>query len=242
MGARTVVGLAFGVGVFLALGGAPASAQSIDPSQLEIVVGRAGVNESGFLHIVGEVRNKSKDWLYKPRLRIDFFDPAGQPIRSESIATAVAEDKGMEPHEFVYTDHGFIAPGASGLFHFIRDTSKIKGKYGSHKLSVATARKVSAAPSVEIEGLDIKKDSDSDKRNVVGRIKSKGPMGCISAQAIIALYSAEGKLVKVETERPEGSYGKALAAGQTLAFRTGIWPEDGFSVGTIKVWGDCEIE
>lgn len=214
----------------------PAPKGGVDASKLVIVEGRARLDaETGFLKIPGEIRNDTGQWITSACVSIRLFDAAGKELTTSSVATAVAEDLGREPGEFVYADRTFIPPGEVGVFQFLRDVKKIRGTYASHKLSV-TARPVSGAPVVALRGLTTpKNDGHLGAR---GQIENTGGVGCRSPKAVLGLYAADGKLVGTTTVQPDEMFQKMLAPRASVAFALASVGEP--AAASVKAWADCE--
>jgi len=227
--------------VLWSLGVPAARGQHVDLSRLQIVEGQAGVSaETGFIHIAGEIHNRSSEWVMKPRLTVELLDASGHPIRVDSILAGVAEDQGREPHEFTHTQRTYIPPGEVGVFYYIRDGKQLRGaRYASHRLSVASARKAVNPPQVVIEELQM--PVEDDVYSVSGRIRNRGQVGCYSPQVIIGVYGTDGKVLREEHETPEETFQKVLEGGQSVPFKLKVYPDTGLggTIGSLKAWADC---
>jgi hypothetical protein len=228
--------------VVCSLGIPEARAQDVDLSRLEIVEGQAGLSaETGFIHIAGEIHNRSNEWVMKPRLIVELLDASGHPIRVDSIAAAVAVDQGWEPHEFVYTQRTYIPPGEVGVFYYIRDGKKLQGaRYASHRLTLASARRPVSPPQVVID--DLKTPVADGVYTVSGRIRNRGRVGCYSPQVVIGVYGTDGRLLREEHETPDETFQKTLEDGQSVPFQLKVYPDTGLggTIGSLKAWADCE--
>ena len=228
--------------VLWSLGGSDAQAQAVDLSRLQIVEGQAGVSkDTGFIHIAGEIHNRSSEWVMKPRLTVELLDASGNPIRVDSILAGAAVDAGWEPHEFTHTQRTYIPPGEVGVFYYIRDGKQLRGaRYASHRLSVASARKAVNPPQVVIEELQM--PMEDDVYGVSGRIRNRGQVGCYSPQVIIGVYGTDGKVLREEHETPEETFQKVLEGGQSVPFKLKVYPDTGLggTIGSLKAWADCE--
>jgi hypothetical protein len=231
----------FVAAVVYGLGGLHAGAQDVDLSRLQIVEGQAGVSkDTGFIHIAGEIHNRSSEWVMKPRLTVELLDASGDPIRVDSILAGVAEDAGWEPHEFTHTTRTYIPPGEVGVFYYIRDGKQLRGRrYASHRLAVATARKAINPPQVVIE--ELRTPMEDDVYIVSGRIHNRGQVGCYSPQVIVGVYGPDGRILRVADETPEETHQKVLAGGQSVPFKLKIYPDTGLggTIGSLKAWADC---
>lgn len=209
-----------------------------DASKLAITPGQTRLDtEAGFVKIAGEIKNDTGHTITSARVTIRLFDASGKELQSSSVATAMDEDFGRDPHEHVYADRTFIPPGEVGVFYFLRDMKKIKGVVASHKLSVE-ARDVRGAPLVEARDVVTPKTPDGHL-SASGRIENRGSVGCRTPKAIIGLYDREGKLAATTTVEPDEMFQKVLAPGRSVAFSSPPLREDGVTVTSLKVWADC---
>jgi len=227
--------------VLWGLGGPDTQAQDVDLSQLEIVEGQAGVSaETGFIHIAGEVRNRTSEWVLKPRLTVELLDSSGNAIRVDSITAAVAEDQGWKPHEFIHTERTYIPPGEVGVFYYIRDAKKLgRARYASHRLTVASAGRAVRPPQVVIDELQM--PVEGDVHIVSGRIRNRGEVGCYSPQVVVGVYGTDGRILREEHETPEETFQKVLEGGQSVSFALKVYPDTGLggTIGSLKAWADC---
>lgn len=218
-----------------------ARTQEVDLAQLKIVEGQAGLSqETGFIHIAGEVHNRSSEWVLKPRLTVELLDASGRPIAVDSISTAVAEERGWEPQEFIYTQRTYIPPGEVGVFYYIRDAKKLRGaRYAKHRLTVASARRAVNPPQVVIDNLQM--PVEDGVYSVSGRIRNSGQVGCYSPQVVIGVYGTDGKILREEHEVPEETFQKTLGGGQSVPFQLKVHTDAGLggTIGSLKAWADC---
>ena len=219
-----------------------AGAQEVDLAQLKIVEGQAGLSqETGFIHIAGEVHNQSSEWVLKPRLTVELLDASGRPISVDSISTAVAEERGWEPQEFIYTQRTYIPPGEVGVFYYVRDAKKLGGaRFARHKLTVASARRAVNPPQVVIDNLQM--PVEDGVYTVSGRIRNAGQRGCFSPQVVIGVYGTDGKILREEHEAPDETFLKTLGGGQSVPFQLKVHTDTGLggTIGSLKAWADCE--
>lgn len=211
----------------------------VDPAKLEVEVGKAGLDESGFVHIVGEIRNNTGGWIESTRINVDLLDSEGKSLLVRSIATAVAEDLGeAKALDFTYAHRYFVPPGEVTPFHYLRDAKKIGGVYASYALHVA-AMQIPAAesPKVVIERLSTTTD-EKGARIVSGVIVNQGSVGCRSPEAIVGVYDADGTLYRVEDERPETYRSKVLPAGESVVFRVRFFNDE--EEGDMRAFADCD--
>ncbi len=222
------------------------TAQAQNPDELEIVVGRAGLDTYGaFVNIAGEIHNNSQEWVCAPQIDVELFDPAGQPITITSIVTATREELGQGSRDGCVADREWLPPGEVAVFEYLRDVKKLGGaKYGSYKLSAHARTCPNTRPKIAVEGFKAwKKDpSDPEWYTVSGTLKNVGSVPCYSVKAVIGMYSADGKLSQAMDETPDATFQKKLAPGQSVAFKIESVQSPDKTAADFKVWGDCGIE
>jgi hypothetical protein len=216
--------------------------RAVDPTRLQVVEGHARLDrETGFLKIPGEIRNDTGQWITYAQVQIRLYDAAGNELRSDSIATAAAADVGREEIEFSYTDRTYIPPGESGVFFFLRDVSKIKGDYASHRLK-ASARVARRPPRMKVSGFAFTPDPTvKGFYSVSGVIENAGSEGCKSPKAVLAFYGADGRLVSADAHTPDEYFQKILAPGGSVRFRINAKSDEDGLIKTAKAWGDCDL-
>ena len=212
----------------------PAS-QAADPAKLKIEVGRAGLQETNFVEIYGEVQNNTGQAIEFVTVHIDLLDKAGNPLDVGGWHREVhnAETARGELH--------YVPAGGSTPFHYIRDASKIKGTYGSHRLTVTARTRTAPMPTAAIEGLTTK-SGEFGQVDLKGTYKVTGSLDCRSPMALVGFYDDKGKLMDLVSPHHsalEGYFQKKLAAGQSVAFEGKSFPHGGEQKKT-KVWAICD--
>jgi hypothetical protein len=214
------------------------SQQQADPSKLKIEVGRAGLQETNFVEIYGEVHNNTGQPIEFVTVHIDLLDKAGNALDVGGWHREVhnAETARGELH--------YVPAGGSTPFHYIRDASKIKGTYGGHRLTVTARTRTAPMPTATIEGLTTK-TGEFGQVDLKGNYKVTGSVDCRSPMALVGFYNEKGQLVDVVTPHHsalEGYFQKKLAAGQSVAFEGKSFPFGGGGTNQwkTKVWATCD--
>lgn len=199
---------------------------------LSVVEGRAEVESTGFLHIVGLIKNDTPKWIESPKVHIVLLDAEGKPIGVDSIAAA--DGRG----ESAYGMRHNVPPGEVSPFHYIRDVKKLARPYASHKLEPK------AFPSdgrFDAKAVDVKIDKETIGKTEYwrfsGSVKNAG-QPCSNPQAVVALFDAAGKLVDTRSGLTEWEVKNAWPSNAALPFKTGPVDTRGV-IASSKVWGDC---
>ncbi|MCC6898115.1 MAG: hypothetical protein IT377_04030 [Polyangiaceae bacterium] len=199
---------------------------------LTVIEGRSGLEDTGFLHIIGEIRNDTTKWIESPKVAVLLFDAQGKPIGVDSIAAAEGFGEsalGMRHN---------VPPGETSPFHYIRDIKKLARPYASHKLE---PRAFPADSSFNATVADVKTDKETIGKTeywrTTGTVKNAGKP-CSNPAAVIAFYDANGKIVDTRSGLTEWDVKKAWPAGASLPFKTGP-VENKWGFASSKVWGDC---
>ncbi len=216
-----------------ASGAVPASSSSKGGTlALTVIEGRAEVEDTGFLHIIGLIRNDTPKWIESAKVSVLLFDADGKPIGVDSIAAAEGFGEsalGMRHN---------VPPGEVTPFHYIRDIKKLARPYASHKLE---PRAFPSDPSYDASASDVKIDKETIGKNeywrISGNVKNAGKP-CINPQAVIALYDQSGKIVDTRSGLTEWEVKNQWPTGGSLAFKTGPIDTKGL-IASSKVWGDC---
>ncbi|MCC6662924.1 MAG: hypothetical protein IT375_04225 [Polyangiaceae bacterium] len=210
----------------------PASSSKGGTLALSVIEGRSGVEDTGFLHIIGEIRNDTSKWIESPKVAVVLMDAQGKPIGVDSIAAADGFGEsalGMRHN---------VPPGEVSPFHYIRDIKKLARPYASHKLE---PKAFPADSSFNATVADVKTDKENIGKTeywrITGTVKNAGKP-CSNPEAVIAFYDAAGKIVDTRAGLTEWDVKNAWPAGASLPFKTGP-VENKWSFTTTKVWGDC---
>ena len=199
---------------------------------LTVIEGRAEVEDTGFLHIVGLIRNDTPKWIESAKVSVLLFDAEGKPIGVDSIAAAEGFGEsalGMRHN---------VPPGEVTPFHYIRDIKKLARPYASHKLE---PKAFPSDSSYDASASDVKIDKETIGKTEYwrfsGNVKNAGKP-CINPQAVIALYDRSGKIVDTRSGLTEWEVKNQWPTGGSLAFKTGPIDTKGV-IASSKVWGDC---
>src|SRR5687768_3102709 len=130
-------------------GAAPAS--SVDSSKLRLVPGRAGLEDTGFVHVYGEVINETGQAVENGTVHVDLLHAQGKSVGVGGWLSVHKKEIGAPAGETARGDVPYVPAGGSTPFHSIRDTKKIQGTYASHKLSVTARPARGPKPTAEIE-------------------------------------------------------------------------------------------
>lgn len=215
-------------------GGATSAKGKAGMVTLTIVEGRSGVDkDTGFLHIMGMIKNDTSGHIGAPRVAIDLFDADGKPIGVSSIAAADGHGEsalGMRTN---------VPPGEMSPFHYIRDIKKLARPYASHKLE---AKAWPSAGKFNPVAIDVKIDKEmvgkTEYWRVTGNVKNDGK-NCINPAAVVAFFDASGKLQDTSDGLTVWDVKNEWPSGNSLPFKTG--PKDtGGVIVDAKVWGECE--
>lgn len=199
---------------------------------LTVIEGRAEVEETGFLHIIGLIRNDTSKWIESPKVHVQLLDAQGKPISVDSIAAAEGFGEsalGMRHN---------VPPGEVSPFHYIRDVKKLARPYASHKLE---PKAFPADASFDATVADVKIDKETVGKTEYwrfsGSVKNAGKP-CINPEAVIALYDASGKIVDTASGLTVWDVKNTWPTGASLPFKTGPVDTKGV-IASSKVWGDC---
>jgi hypothetical protein len=208
-------------------GAEPGSADSV----LEVIEGHSRVEDTGFVHVLGEIRNKSDQWLEFVAVDLTLLDAEGKPINVDSVAAADGRGEG------VYSERDFVPPGEVAIFHYIRDVKKLARPYASHRL-VARARQGTDVYSSAIE--DVVATRDDTSWTVRANVRATGSAGCKSPEAVIGLYAPDGKLWDTKSTSNDEWFLKIMPKGQAAPVSYPTIFDDQKKIATVKVWADCD--
>lgn len=210
----------------------PASAKGGGTLALTVIEGRAGVEDTGFLHIVGLIRNDTPKWIESAKVSVVLLDAEGKPIGVDSIAAAEGFGEsalGMRHN---------VPPGEVTPFHYIRDIKKLARPYASHKLE---PRAFPSDGRFDAHAVDVKIDKEtigkSEYWRFSGTVKNAGKP-CSNPEAVIALYDASGKIVDTRSGLTEWEVKNEWPSNGALPFKTGPVDTKGV-IASSKVWGNC---
>ncbi len=218
------------------------SAQSgIDMSKLRLVPGRAGLEETGFVHVYGEVINETGQPVEAVTVAVDLLDAQGKSLDVGGWLSVHKKEIGAPARETARGEIHYVPAGGSTPFHYVRDTKKIQGTYASHKLSV-TARPVTGPmPTAQIDG----PSTEKGQGNLVmlkGTFKVTGAESCRSPKALFGFYDGSGKLLDIvepHQDALDAYFQKEVTPGQAIAFEGKSYPEGGTGA-KMKTWASCD--
>lgn len=228
------------------------SPNQADPSKLKIEVGRAGLQETNFVEIYGEVHNNTGQAIEFVTVHIDLLDKSGNTLDVGGWHREITRGGGdgsppRVPIQSAETARGelhYVPAGGSTPFHYIRDASKIKGTYSGHRLSVTARTRSQPIPTATVDGLTTK-NGELGQVDLKGTYKVTGSVDCRSPMALVGFYDDKGKLVDLVTPHHsalEGYFQKKLAAGQSVAFEGKSFPFGATNdiQRKTKVWATCD--
>jgi len=222
-------------------GSAATPSSKIDMAKLRLVPGRAGREDTGFVQIYGEVVNETGQPIENVKVHVDLLDAQGKSLDVGGWLSTYKEEIGAQRGEVALGEIRYIPAGGSTPFHYVRDTSKIKGTYASHKLTV-TAQPVSGSmPTATIDAPQAVK-GDNDLVMLKGTFKVTGSEACRSPNAFFAFYDANGHVMDIVDPHKnalDGFFQKELTPGQTIAFEGKSYPRGGTGA-KMKVWASCD--
>jgi hypothetical protein len=239
-----------------------ATGGEVSPSELEYAEMKVTVDQTTgdpkednwrFIHVWGELKNKSSHWVQGISGDIRYFDPEGKELRIQSIASASKQDVGdSSPGERIDAEVMYVAPGASVPMHHTRALAKLGGKYGSYKIALRPAHIVTQYPEGVLEGLQdevaivpnetLESPTPLEHRVLAGTIRNKGTLGCRAPGLVVGYYDASGKLADLSDGNVKGDSGVVLAPGGTMPVKvyTLVGFDDAWKAkATIKTWVRC---
>lgn len=224
------------VGCLLGLGlmAAPVIAQTEVP--VDIISQRLRQTSTGFVVVVGEVRNTHPQPLCFVQIDIQYLDDKGKPV---GVDRFTARETGIMPIDQVMASRGVIPPGETSPFSRTRDMSKLKGQVRSARLTAKGLRlRGSVNPAATITNLQIQRQGKDFRirgtYNATGRAPNKNP------EVIAAGYDQRGQIQVVSTfaltdnGQPGGQLLNQLAPGKRQNFSFLLFNETG-NVTQVRV-------
>jgi len=215
----------------------PAAKSTLDASKLRLEVGRAGLTDSNFVEIFGEVHNDTGQPIEWVKINIELVDKDGNAL-----------DVGGWHREVVNAEHArgelhYVPAGGSTPFHYIRDASKIKGTYAGQKMTVTARPRTGPMPTAVVEGLNAT-PRDLGQVDLKGTLKITGTVDCRSPMAVVGFYDEKTNklidLVHPHKSALEAHFQKKVAAGQSIAFEGKSFPKGATANSKTKVWAVCD--
>ncbi|MDW8018627.1 MAG: hypothetical protein RMI34_00945 [Chloroherpetonaceae bacterium] len=196
----------------------------------------------GFLIVVGEVRNTYPNPLCFVQIDIEYLDESGKPI---GVDRFTAKDAGTMALDQVMASRGVIPPGETSPFERVRDTSKIKGKVASCKVTAKGLRLKESNAAATITNVQVAREG-SDFR-ITGTFNATGKAPCKNPVAVAAGYDQNGK-IQVVTMTYLTSDGtsrstplRQVDAGKSQAFNLLLLNRTG-TVTSVKVFPSFECD
>ncbi|MCU0241442.1 MAG: hypothetical protein MUF51_03350 [Vicinamibacteria bacterium] len=214
-------------------------ARDITNDKLKIVDGVCEIDPStNYVKIRGEVWNNSGKWIRSVDIKIQMFDASGKPITVSGFLAEQMKSLGRDASaDSVIAERFFVPPGEVAVFERLRDPAKLGAKYASHKLTAEAWAVTGTPPKMAIDNLKTGTD-EFGYYEVSGTIRNVGTVPCRSPKAVLAFYTADGKVQHATYEGPDEYFQKHLAPGASVAFsRKNII--DGKGAKSVKAWGDC---
>lgn len=184
---------------------APAGSSSL-PVDDVMIISHYGYYISGsfpgdYVKIFGEVENIGQDNLKYIKITADFYNGAGEIIKTERT--------------YVHAD--ILLPGEKAPFTFIEYASADRD-YQTYEVVVTSCRETTEEPYRDFEFLNISTYTDDDgDYHVAGELKNTGSQDIDSVKVLATFYDEMGKVVAVSSDdylgRTEG-----LAVGESEPF------------------------
>jgi len=196
-------------------------------------------SSTGFVYVVGEVRNTYKEPLCFVQVDITYLDDKGNPV---GVDRFTAKDAGTMAMDQVMAARDVIPPGEMAPFSRNRDMSKIKGTVASCKVTAKGLRLKDGAMGATVSGVQIAKEGKNFR--VRGTFTAAGKARCKNPKAVAVGYDKSGKAQVVSTSYLKDSGGKdisQLEPGQSANFNF-LLIDDAANVETVKVFTSCECE
>jgi len=206
---------------------------------VEIVSYTLRQSTTGFIHVVGEVRNTYKEPLCFVQIDITYLDDKGNPV---GVDRFTAKDAGTMAIDQVMADRDVIPPGETSSFSRPRDASKIKGTVASCKVTAKGLRLRDAAMGAAVSGVETAREGKNFR--VRGTFTSTGQARCKNPRVIAVGYDKSGKPQVVASSYLKDSSGKdinQLDPKQSANFSF-LLLDDASNVETVKVFTSCECE
>ena len=189
--------------------------------------------EDGFVRVRGLVDNCTDQWV-DIVVHLTLYDAGGNPLNVSSTTGETEQD--------AFVLNRPLAPGATGVFDYIRDTAYIEGTYNHAGLS---ADWVEAGNSYrgDITSYNYDINPDESLVTVSGTFKSTGAASCPSPLAVAVGYNEDGDVCSVNDEWLTDEAGNdidELAPGETANFELLL---DNFrgEVRDVKVLAGCSF-
>lgn len=212
-----------------------------DAPKLRIDIGRAELESTGFVHVLGEVHNETGQPVQRIQVYIDLLDAQGNVLAVDGVTRKPPADLGLVSGERAIGEVVYVPAGGTTPFHYIRDAKKIRGTYAGQRARAVAG----AAPATfPIATIDSPRAAhlERDQMMLEGSFKVEGAP-CRSPRALFGFYDASGKLVDVAEPRKNALaewFQKDVSPAQTIAFK-GQATVTGAPGAKTKTWGACAL-
>lgn len=195
----------------------------------------------------GEITNESQETFESVSARIVFFDGSGKIIGTNSIASAAQEDAGDHAAgENVLGEVGFVAPGESIPFHYMRNLKAIEGEVASFEIYPRRGIVASDSPPKGV-AVDVRDALEGEPglqvRTLSGTIRNDGTGGCRDPYFVVAVLDPQGRIGAVESMMAQDDTRKVLANGESIAFsgRIHLYDDNAWKTSAkLRTWVDCK--
>lgn len=220
----------------------PAAPSSLDTSKLRIVEGKTGTDpETGYLHLYGVVTNETGQPVEGVKVTLELFDPSGAPIDVDGWHKVAQKEAHAGDKEYTRGEVHYLPPGASTPYHYLRDPHKMKGTYGSHKLTATARARTAPMPTAQIASV-----TTTVVPNGFGEVTLRGTFvngrePCRSPTAFFGFFEG-AKLVALVTPHQNAldtHFQKKLSPGQSIPFEGKSFPQAPANA-QVKTWASCD--
>lgn len=174
---------------------------------LEVVSSHSYVGGSGWLHVVGEVENKTEQIFKSIKVVATFYDSSGNVIGTD----------------FGYTDIDAALPGEKVPFTLATDEISSYEKYKLQVQGRATSSPRNQRKGVEV--LSSQSYVESGYFHVVGEVDNTLSKPVKNVKIVVTIYNSENQVRGVDFAYTELD---VIASDSTSPFDTGIENRDGF--------------
>ncbi len=129
----------------------------------------------GWLHVVGQVRNNTNQWIYAVKVEARLVNSAGATLRTED--------------NYVILDH--LAPGVSGCFDIV--FTNVPGNWSRVVFSPARYRTGTPGPLLSIR--NVERQNTNSVYRITGEIRNTSGSRVELVKAVATLYNEDGKVI-----------------------------------------------
>ncbi len=206
---------------------------------VEVVSYTLRQSSTGFIYVIGEVRNTYKEPLCFVQIDITYLDDKGNPV---GVDRFTAKDAGTMSMDQVMADRDVIPAGETSSFSRVRDMSKLKATVASCKVTAKGLRLKDAAMGASVSGVQTAREGKNFR--VRGTFTSTGQARCKNPRVVAVGYDKSGKPQAVSKSYLKDNSGKDIAQldpRQSANFNF-ILIDDAANVETVNVFSSCECE